>query len=289
MGPGATTESCQTREQAPEGPRTLTGTTARTRQVRIAVIGIALMVALGVLVRQTIGSGEPTATRGTAGGDDPVGQAGPGTPATRSGARLPAGPGAFDGFDRPGPDELGVADSGRAWRAALGTWGVESGRARLVAPEPGRFRSLAVIELEAPEVSVEVSATSVRPGCGLVFRYQNPLNYWFVAAVPDLATWAVGYVEEGTVTDVGNLGVVTTDPGTVIGIQLEGSRIEAFVDNERAASFDDPTLARETGAGLLAGGNTPGGARWDNFVATARSRAGTSGEPAPIVPDAAQE
>lgn len=293
MGAETTAEPRQPAPRAPDGSRPFSATTARARQVRIAVVGIAFLVALGVLVRQTIGSDEPTSSGdrsggssgGSSGSDDTAGQARSGTPSTGARTLSLPGPGAFDGFGRAGPDQLGVADSGRAWRAALGTWGIDRGRARLVAPEGGRFRSVAVIELDGTDVTVEVAATAVRPGCGLVFRYENPLNYWFVSAVPDLATWSIGYVAEGTVVEVGNLGVVSTAAGTVIGVRLEGSAIEALVDGIQAAAFDDPTLAGATGAGLLAGGNTPAGARWDNFVATAASRAGPSSEPPSTVPD----
>jgi len=243
-------------------------TATRGRQIRMAVVGIAVLIGLGVLARQTIDDDHPSGGAGR--GAVPDAEAAQTPRAPPEGAPgLPRSPGAFDGFGRRGQDELGVSDSGRAWLDAQGTWGVEGGQARLVAPEKGRFRSLAVIELDARDVTVEVTATAVRTGCGLVFRYKNPLNYWFVTAVPELATWTVGYVEDGSLVDVGNLGMASTDPGTVIGVRLGATRIEAFVDGTPVAAFDDPTLAGETRAGLVAGGNTPAGARWDNFVATA--------------------
>jgi hypothetical protein len=174
-----------------------------------------------------------------------------------------------DSFDRAdAPNELGSTESGQPWTAESGVWGVQDERAVLVEPNPDGQRSIAVVDVGSANATITVTAGTMRPGWGIVFRYQGPFNYWFLTASPDFATYNLGRVVDGQVQPLGGVGLAEVADGSVLQVRLVGSTLEISVNGNTVKAVTDTTLMGATNAGLLAFGQGAADASWDSFEAT---------------------
>ncbi|MBW3641301.1 MAG: hypothetical protein KY447_00140 [Actinobacteria bacterium] len=176
--------------------------------------------------------------------------------------------GLLESFARPDdPNTLGAVPSGPAWSNATGTWGIAGEQAYVASPSTGRNH--AVVDLGQPGGAVEVKLNRLTEGAGLVFRFQDPENYWAVVAAPSYATWAVVKVVEGNEEVVGNTGLSPIANGTTIGVRMNDTTIEIVLDHRVVTNIADETLRAASNAGLTAQ-SMPGvdaaSARFDDFV-----------------------
>jgi hypothetical protein len=175
--------------------------------------------------------------------------------------------GVFDSFRRPdSATALGPPDTGSAWYAVSGTWGVRQHQAYVA--RPAKAQSMAYVDMGGKDGFVQVTVAAVKPGSGLLFRYQNLRNYLLLVAVPKYGTWNLEQVVDGRAQTLGNTGVASTRDGTVIAVQLAGPTAEVSINNTRRKSFTVSDVRGATGAGLVAAGDGSGAVRWANFVAT---------------------
>jgi len=173
----------------------------------------------------------------------------------------------IDNFGRPDSDAvLGTADSAAKWKAQSGVWGIKGHAARLVRAD-GKKPGVATVDLGASDGLVRVTESVVENGAGLAFRYRDLKNYWSVQAAPSFATWVVVKVVDGKRTQVTNLGFSATRNAPSVGVQLDGARIQVFVNGVLLRTLQDSALKYATKMGLFASG--PGGpsARFTAFVA----------------------
>jgi len=171
-----------------------------------------------------------------------------------------------DAFSRP--DQrfgLGATPQGLEWRSVGGAWGVSRSTAYVSGPAPAPARALAVLDVAGGDGSVQVTLPRVANGAGLVFRYQDPANFWAVVAVPDYATWAVVRALAGQEQVVANTGVSAVRDGTTVGVRTSGDTIEVLVDRAVAATVSDGALRSAGAVGMTAGGSDAGRARFDDF------------------------
>ena len=202
------------------------------------------------------------------------------TSATRSQSR-----GVFDSFRRAdSASSLGTADNGSKWVTASGTWGIRQNAAYVAAP--AKARDLALVDMGGKDGFVQVTASAVKPGAGLLLRYQNLSNYLALVAVPRYGTWNLQRVVDGKEDVIGNMGIAAIRDGTVISVRLDGPTAEVSIDNVRLKSFTVPDVRGATGAGLIAIGDQAGAARWRDFVATPLSTPQTSPAPPATQPPA---
>jgi hypothetical protein len=175
-------------------------------------------------------------------------------------------PGARDNFVRAdNPRTLGRSESGQAWRAATGRWGIAGHAARVVVPGTGT--SLATVAVGVPDGRVEAVITRMAPGAGIAFRCRNVLNCWRVEAVPQLGTWNVVRVVRGKEKRVTSLGTVPVADGTKVAVTMKGGRLTFYIDDKEATSVDDREFALEARAGLSLREPTSAAiARWSSFV-----------------------
>ena len=168
--------------------------TRGARRVRIA-LAVLLVLAAGLLVGRLTAGGDDAAetdedTQATAGEELPF----PSGDQNRTDYWAYAGldPTVIDTFDRPdSPNDLGVTGTGQPWESVSGTWGVGDDRA-LSGGGSGDEPLLAVVPEGTGDGLTEVTMIAVEEGAGLVFRYQDPENYWSVTANPGpMLLWAV--------------------------------------------------------------------------------------------------
>jgi len=173
--------------------------------------------------------------------------------------------GSLDTFS--GPDNLFSLDSPGepSWMAVTGLWGITAGQAYVSAPTPGR--DLTLIDLGRPNGAIQVTMPRMTQGAGLVFRYRDRANYWYVTAVPGYATWAVVKVTAGREQGVANTGLSPVQDGTTVAVAMRGDTIDVALNGTVRRSLTNPILAQAHLVGLTASGTSAAGARFDDFRA----------------------
>jgi len=172
-----------------------------------------------------------------------------------------------DNFARGDSDSaLGASDSGAAWRAQTGVWGVKGHAARVV-KSAGTKPSIATVDLGASDGLVRVTEAVVENGAGIVFRYRDASNYWSVQASPHFATWVLVKVINGKAKQVANSGFSATRSGSSVNVQLQGPRIQLFVNGILLKTVEDSALNGATKVGLFASGPAATSARFTSFLA----------------------
>jgi hypothetical protein len=170
-----------------------------------------------------------------------------------------------DTFDRTDSrDGLGQTGTEETWDAVRGQWGIEGGVARVFTSNPGEPNIAIVAESEGDGL-VEVTMAAPEQDAGLVFRYQDPSNYWSVTTNTSLGTWAVTRKVDGETEAVAELNAPVT-AGTTITVVLTGTQIRFLIDSVDKATLDDSTFAGVRQAGLIAPANSSMAARWDRFL-----------------------
>lgn len=174
--------------------------------------------------------------------------------------------GGLDSFSRfDASNTLGTMPGGPSWRAVTGGWAVALGQAYPASPAPGR--SVAVIGLGQGDGAVQVRVVQMVQGAGVVFRYRDPANYWYVAAVPAYGSWAVVKVVDGNEEVVGNTGPSPVGDGTTVAVRFQGPRIDVAVDGVVKKTVSDGALADAPGVGMAVPGPDAAKARFDDFRA----------------------
>jgi len=182
--------------------------------------------------------------------------------------------GGLDSFSRfDSPTSLGTMPGGPSWRSAAGVWAVGYGQA--YPARPIAERNLAVVPLGHGDGAVQVRLAHVVQGAGVVFRYRDPANYWYVAATPTYASWAVVKVVAGHEESVANTGFSPVGDGTTVAVRFEGATIKVALDGTVKAKVTDAALADAGGVGLAVRGPDAVKVRFDDF------RAAVPGDGAP--------
>jgi hypothetical protein len=175
---------------------------------------------------------------------------------------------AMHAFNRPdNPTSIGTTDNLQSWTTENATFGL-TGKQAFVAKRTSGEAAQAVVKMDAGDGTVCADIAGVSPDTGVIFRWQDPSNYWRVTAVPKVATWNITKVENGVATIVANTGVARVSDGTVISVRLLGPQIRVYVDAKLAKTIQSPFLASARYAGIVAAG--PGSAaksRWAGFIA----------------------
>lgn len=168
---------------------------------------------------------------------------------------------------RADPSPLGDARTGQAWEAVSGRWEVHDGAAQVTEPNDLGVRTAAVVDLASSDGAVAVTAASMVRGFGLVWRFEDAFNYWFITAAPEFGSWRLQRLDDGTAVDLGGIGLAPAEDGTTVEVRFEGRTTTIFVDGEPRREVVDDALVEATGVGLLVEGDDAVQAAWDDFVA----------------------
>lgn len=168
----------------------------------------------------------------------------------------------LDSFDRPDQQsEMGGGDS-QGWAPEVGAWAISGGQA--FPSEPTSERSLLVRDLGESDVAVQAELRKVSHDAGVVFRYEDPSNYWAVVATPDYGTWVLFKVVDGEEEVVATTGLSETSDGTIVGLRGNGQIIDVTLNERVMVTVADGALRTATKAGMTARGTEP---RFEDFGA----------------------
>jgi len=171
-----------------------------------------------------------------------------------------------DDFARGDADELGATLSGEPWTAVSGRWGTRLGRAALPRPSTSGV-DLALIEPGTPDGTIQVTVMAPQEQTGVAFRCRDADNCLFLGAVPGFGTWNIYKVLDGQLTELGNVDLTPTLPGTTVSVEMRGEELDFYVNGLRMRSIREPDLAAETGVGLAVNhGPFATSARWSQFL-----------------------
>ena len=187
-----------------------------------------------------------------------------------------------DDFDRANAPSLGTSTGGGKWKAEGGSWSIRNREATLNSA-PGSRPTMATVDIGRSDGWIQVSGTTVPDGFALVFRYQDPSNYWRLTAVPGYATWNVFKVVKGSETRVDSIGLANYGNPTTAAVRLKGNAMTFFVDGRETKTFKDPALMKAHRAGIGIASPKGVGARFAGFAAGPLVLAGVLATDAPAV------
>lgn len=178
-------------------------------------------------------------------------------------AVVAAGVNITDSFTRAdSTTTLGTTDTGQAWTAVSGTWGIGTNRAY---KPSGAGDHAAVVEAAATDVTATVTLATAAAFYGLAPRVVDANNLWIVyynTASTMLLTKIVG----GAYTVVGNTGTLTTTTGDVFSVVMAGPAFTVRRNGVDMFAATDATHGAATRHGMYSGVNN---AFLDNFSITA--------------------
>ena len=161
--------------------------------------------------------------------------------------------------------------TGLTWQAVKGSWLITGGRLT-VNEQDAEFFGLLITQAESGNVAITVRCPVIVNGTAIVFRYENPLNYWEMQAVPSVASWQVWKVVDGAKTYLGDTGLSPTGAGTVIGVTTgEDGKLAISFFNRVQKTYSDLALAKQHGFGVAAIGLGSAGSTFTRFKVTAHS------------------
>jgi hypothetical protein len=171
-----------------------------------------------------------------------------------------------DRFDRANNSRsLGSGPGDRGWHFLSGVWGVED--RQVIVTSPGLPRSVSVVDRGVADGRIQTTIARAATSMGLAFRVRDNRNLWAIVAVPQLLTWNIYRVVDGTETFVENTGVAHIAGQPSIAVDLQGDFIKVHVSGRPVKTITSPVLADETKAGLVLFGGDIGNARWASFSA----------------------
>ena len=171
-----------------------------------------------------------------------------------------------DDFDRANAPSLGASTGGGRWQAVGGSWGIRN-REAILNSAPGLRPTMATVDVGRTDGWIQVSGTTVPDGFALVFRYQDPSNYWRLVAVPGYATWNVFKVVKGSETRVDAVGLANYANPTTAAVRLKGNAMTFFVDGLQTKTLKDSALMEAHRAGIGIATPKGVGARFAGFAA----------------------
>lgn len=178
-------------------------------------------------------------------------------------AALPSAFSVTDSFDRADDAvSLGVADTGQAWSALSGTWGISGSQAYLPVAAGS---AQAVVESGHADAVIQATLTAFGQS-GLLIRARNLNNTLVLRINRGVGTCALRSIVGGVETTLQNV-VVALPLTMVVRVECEGTTIRAFVDGtQRIAVAGVTDFQTETKHGLYA--SAAQATTWDAFSIT---------------------
>jgi hypothetical protein len=180
-----------------------------------------------------------------------------------------------DAFDRADGTGLGRTPTDQRWRVASGTWGIRE-REAVLQSQPTLKPSVATVDTGRSQGWVQVTASVLPTGTGVVFRYRDRANYWWVDVVPEFGVLNVYRLDRGVPVKMGATPLTSFANGSTITLRLRDNEITLFVDGFRSFSMTSPLLSGARGAGMIIDSPKAVGARFAGFAAGPLSIAGDS-------------
>jgi hypothetical protein len=166
-----------------------------------------------------------------------------------------------DTFDRANSAvSLGTADTGQAWTAHVGTWGISSNQGYL-ATTGGGSRDVAALDALAANAAALVTLATVGSGTlGVNARLTDSLNY--LITVFHSGSLFIQKVDAGATTTLSSK-VLATANGDVLKLTASGNALVSYVNDVEQLNASDAFNNTATSYGLISYADTA--ARFNNF------------------------
>lgn len=157
---------------------------------------------------------------------------------------------------------LGTADTGQAWTALAGTWGISSNKAYKVTASAQGYAVIDSLHADCT-VAVTVSGASMTAGGGVTFRASDASNLWFVDI--DGTGSSIYKNQTGSLTNMLS-GMAGFTAGDVMSVVLLGTSIIVKKNGTQIGSLTNSFNSTATKHGLR---DYTGTVRLDDFSARA--------------------
>ena len=131
-------------------------------------------------------------------------------------------------------------------------------------PNDAGPRSVTLLDAGATNARIEATVGRATPAWGIVFRYANPFNYWYLQAAPDYAVLNVVRMVNGEAQVIGATELASLADGATVTVVLDGGAIEVRVDDVAVFLLTNDHCLGASKTGLVGFGDAAG-ASWDSF------------------------
>jgi hypothetical protein len=171
--------------------------------------------------------------------------------------------GVVDSFNRADSvTSLGNADSGQAWQALIGTWGISSNQAYLQTDTVPN-EAIAVVDSGKSDCTVTAKMAVAVDGWRLTWRAADGANHFMLLRFGGSIN--VYRKQAGTFNQIGSAVVVPAN-GDVLSVVLSGTSHVVKLNGATIVSVTDAFQATATKHGI--GNSAVNGARFDDFSVT---------------------
>jgi hypothetical protein len=176
------------------------------------------------------------------------------------GGYWPGGLLASDSFTRAdNAVSLGLADTGQAWSALAGTWGVLSNQAYQPSGLPD---GVAILDVGEADVTLTVTLSTVAPDNGLILRASDTNNY--IRLIFEAGVWYLQKKVAGAFTTLAS-GAGSNTNGDMITLTGIGSSLSSTLNGVALLTATDAFNATATKHGIT---GISASTRFDNFSAS---------------------
>jgi len=171
-----------------------------------------------------------------------------------------------DSFNRANSaTSLSASDTGQAWTAVVGTWGINANQA-YVAVDAGAGTNLAVLDSGVANCSVQVTFSAAENGMGVAVRETDGNNYFLLLRAT--STSLQFYRIQAGVATLLNSSTPTMANGDVFRVTMAANNFSIFRNGVLEFTTTDSFQTSATKHGLADSTGIAGTERWDDFSVT---------------------
>jgi hypothetical protein len=142
---------------------------------------------------------------------------------------------------------VGKKSLGLNWNVLAGDWSIDSGK---LSANQSEIRSFASISLQSLPKSFTVNWIDAIEGSGMVFLYEDDLNFWKLVALPSHGVWNLYKISDGVIEFMANSGPANmTD--TKVEVLLSKDQLKVVIDEQEVVALRIAVDVTRSDVGLV--------------------------------------
>jgi len=142
---------------------------------------------------------------------------------------------------------VGKKSLGLNWNVLAGDWSIDSGK---LSANQSEIRSFASISLQSLPKSFTVNWIDAIEGSGMVFLYEDDLNFWKLVALPSYGVWNLYKISDGVIEFMANSGPANmTD--TKVEVLLSKDQLKVVMDEQEVVALRIAVDVTRSDVGLV--------------------------------------
>ena len=142
---------------------------------------------------------------------------------------------------------VGKKSLGLNWNVLAGDWSIDSGK---LSANQSEIRSFASISLQSLPKSFTVNWIDAIEGSGMVFLYEDDLNFWKLVALPSYGVWNLYKISDGVIEFMANSGPANmTD--TKVEVLLSKDQLKVVIDEQEVVALRIAVDVTRSDVGLV--------------------------------------